>query len=177
MKNDGGNRIAVMWPFNYADFRDDFDLAVGTLLGSGASNVDIHIIVPTISPSVASYMNGSMRHDQVFVHIVTADDWKKRVETHTGITVPYEMDQKTMGRKTADFKPMLGHIFQDFIPRRIYSYWVYGDCDGLFGSYDNILDYNVVQHYDVIAGSSISTNQSQTKLLMQVQSCTGTIEY
>ena len=55
-------------------------------------------------------------------------------------------------------KPMLGYLFQDFIPYNIYSYWIYGDYDGLYGSYNNMIDYNILLEYDVISGISYPDN-------------------
>ena len=68
------------------------------------------------------------------------------------ITLPYDI--KTSMKKVADMKPMLGYLFQDFIPFDEYSYWIYGDYDGFFGSYNNMIDYKILHEYDVISGIS-----------------------
>jgi hypothetical protein len=67
-----------------------------------------------------------------------------------GINITYPIE--TLGRKIADFKPCLGDLFQDLISPREYTYWVYGDSDGFFGSYDRMLDRNALSGYDIVSG-------------------------
>jgi len=35
------------------------------------------------------------------------------------------------GRRLCDFKPMYGHIFEDYLKE--YDYWAFGDCDLVYG--------------------------------------------
>jgi len=49
---------------------------------------------------------------------------------------------------------MMGLLFQDFIPGDKYSYWASGDYDGFFGSFNQLLDFKKLYHYDVISGIS-----------------------
>jgi hypothetical protein len=67
-----------------------------------------------------------------------------------GINITYPLE--SLGRKVADFKPCLGDLFQDLIPVKEYTFWVYGDSDGFFGSYNHMLNYSIVPSYDVVGG-------------------------
>ena len=57
-------------------------------------------------------------------------------------------------RKLADFKPMMGLLFQDLIPPDKYSFWAYSDYDGLFGSFNQIIDFKRLYNYDIVSGVS-----------------------
>jgi hypothetical protein len=142
-----GKRIAVIWTSNQ-NLPPYFDLTVATLLNGGARLVDIHMLVPEIPTTVGHYLNRTVTN--VFFHQVTSDDWIRRIREHLKLQIDY--DFKAMNKKTADLKPMYGLLFQDFIPQSVYGWWVYGDFDGFFGSYDQHLDYNALQLYDVISG-------------------------
>ena len=169
----GLRRTAVFWVFSYGAVPYYFDMSVGSLLGAGASNVDIHIIVPVRSTEIDKYINGSMANKQVIVHIVTPAEWKKRAVQTFGVAIPFETDDPKMSRKMNDFKPTLGLLFQDFIPRKIYAHWIYGDNDGIFGSYDNMFDFSALRNYDVVAGSSVTINGKRFKGQLDIQPCTG----
>lgn len=168
-------RIAFFWITSYHDVPYYYDMSMGSLLGAGASRVDIHIIAPVRSPQIDKYINGSMANKQVIVHIVTVADWIKRIQHTFGVTIPYGTDDQGLGKKLCDFKPLLGALFQDLIPLKVYGYWIYGDNDGLFGSYDNILDYSALRNYDIVAGSSVTANGRQFNAQLGIQSCTGNI--
>lgn len=50
-----------------------------------------------------------------------------------------------------DFKPCLGHLFQDYISG--YSHWAYTDIDVLFGRFPKLLSPDVIDLYDVVTVS------------------------
>ena len=144
-------RIALIWTYtNELPFF--FDLAVATLLGAGSDNVDIHVIIPTV-PEIyqnKSSMINALMIRRVFFHATSPDDWKTRVKDKLGVTLDYDFSKTH--RKIADLKPMLGLLFQDHIPFDDYAYWVYGDNDGFFGSFNHIIDHSVMTQYDVVSG-------------------------
>jgi len=48
----------------------------------------------------------------------------------------------------------MGLLFQDLIPYDKYSFWSSSDYDGFFGSFNQLLDFKKLYHYDVISGIS-----------------------
>ena len=163
-------RIAVLWTFN-RELPATFELSLATLVNAGADMVDVHVLAPDI-PEI--YVNGSNPHyssmQRVFFHTITAQDWRKRVNASLGIELPYDLGQTH--RKTADLKPMMGLLFQDLIPEAEYAFWVYGDSDGLFGSYNRLLDPAVLPYYDVVSGFPVPTGSVQV-LAGRPLRCTG----
>lgn len=154
-------RIALIWTFNARGGLPYYlELSLATLINSGADNVDVHILTPAI-PEI--YTNGSnpnysyMR--QVYFHTVSAQDWTDRVRDRLGVELKY--DFASTHRKLADLKPMMGFLFQDLIPPEVYDFWAYGDCDGLFGSFNRLLDLHVLSTYDVVSGFPLATGQVQ----------------
>lgn len=138
-------KIAVIWCFT-SGVPFYFELTVATLLNSGADNIDIHVL--TKDPE--NY-NQTMKFPQIFFHQLESNDLTRRIKEHTGVTIDYDFTT-SHHKKIADLKPMLGLLFQDFIPMDIYGYWIYGDTDGLFGSYNALVDYSILPSYDVISG-------------------------
>lgn len=163
-------RIAVIWTFN-SDLPYYFELSLATLLTSGAELIDIHVLVPRI-PDL--YTNGSNPHyaqmEQVYFHTVSSSDWHARIRKYMNITLPYDLS--TTHRKSADFKPMLAALFPDIIRPHRYSHWIYGDSDGLFGSYDALLDHANLPIYDIISGFPLPTGEVQV-LAGSPLRCTG----
>ena len=52
--------------------------------------------------------------------------------------------------RLCDFKPMLGHIFEDHLQK--YAYWAFGDCDVIYGNEFNVLLQEILQSdYDAIS--------------------------
>jgi hypothetical protein len=142
-------KIAVLWVFS-GKLPSYWRLTLTTLLSGGSSRVDVHIICDDDINQYIKYIKNSHFENRVFFHRVNHADWKKRVQNKLNFTMNYKLEDH--GRKIADFKPLWGDLFQDFIPTKEYGYWVLGDSDGWFGSYDNIIDYNVLPWYDVISG-------------------------
>jgi hypothetical protein len=155
-----GNRIAVIWTFNKPELIFHFELSLATLLNSGANNVDVHIFLPEIplkyikqnNTSIDNEINkeSSTLHQQVFFHVMASSDWKNIIKNKLHVNIDYNLIDK--GKKLADLKPMFGLLLQEYIPYDEYGYWVYGDFDGFFGSYDQIIDNSILQNYDVISG-------------------------
>lgn len=148
----GRGKIAVFWIFTgEPTFYWRWTLA--TLLNSGAENVDVHMIVGVTAEKLEEYkqqLNNYMHAHKVFFHSISPQQWQSRILSKMDVNITYSIEK--LGRKVADFKPCLGDLFQDLIPVKEYTHWVYGDSDGFFGSYDNMLNYNVVPTYDVISG-------------------------
>jgi len=148
----GGGKIAVLWvstgePVFY------WKWTLVTLLNGGADRVDVHMFLGVDAEKLQGYrqqLRDYALSDRVFFHSVRPEDWRDRISQRMGINITYPIE--TLGRKIADFKPCLGDLFEDFLPPREYSYWVYGDSDGFFGSYDRMLDRNALASYDVVSG-------------------------
>lgn len=149
-----GNRLAIMWIFGGNKLPVYFDLAVYSLLAhEDRLDYDIHIITPTPRPRYSSGKHmWSAYSSRIFFHVCSPDEWQQRISTRTGVSVNYTF--ATKGRKIADFKPMLGALFPDIIDPAVYSGWVYGDCDGFFGSYDSVFVPEKLFRYDVVSGRS-----------------------
>lgn len=152
-----GKRIAAIWTYT-TDVSFYFELTVATLINSGADNVDVHVIVPSIPERYQrneinlNKTTGIYAHlyKQIFFHEITTENWIQRVEEKLHIQLDY--DFKNTHRKLADLKPMYGMLLQDLIPMEEYGYWIYGDSDGFFGSYNQLVDSTVLPYYDVISG-------------------------
>lgn len=86
--------------------------------------------------------------------MITWDDWASRIKTHTGIAIEPCTSLTCDYRKFADLKPLMGLLFQDLIPQEKYSHWASGDYDGFFGSFNQLLDFKKLHHYDVVSGIS-----------------------
>lgn len=145
-------KIAVLWVFTGEPvFYWKWTLA--TLLNAGADKVDVHLIMGVPPARLAQYqlemVNYPLSHRAIF-HSVMPDEWQSRIRDRLGINITYSLEG--LGRKVADYKPCLGALFQDFLPVSQYAYWVYGDSDGFFGSYNTLIDYSVLPMYDVISG-------------------------
>ena len=147
-----GGKVAVLWVFTGEPvFYWKWTLA--TLLNGGADNVDVHILLGVESDRLQVYreqLRDFALSDKVVFHSVPPAEWRLRIWQRMGLNITYPLE--TLGRKVSDFKPCLGDLFQDLIPAKDYAYWVYGDSDGFFGSYNRMLDRNVLASYDVVSG-------------------------
>lgn len=168
----GDRRIAVVWTFN-TELPYYFELSLATLLKGGADAVDVHVIAPSI-PEI--YTNGSNPYyrdmEQVFFHAVSAKEWTARVNATLGVDLKYDLSRTH--RKSADLKPMLGLLFQDLIPESQYAYWVYCDSDGLYGSFNRLIDLSVLSLYDVVSGFPEATGTVQVLAGTPLR-CTGAL--
>jgi hypothetical protein len=146
-------RIACIWVLpGAANWPYSFDLTVYTLMAHDMRwGLDLHVLTPD---PPAAYLRGGEKARwpfmrDVYFHTVTNSDWHQRIRDRLGQNVSYPL---TNTKKIADFKPMFAHMFPDIIVIGKYDYWVYGDYDGFFGSYDAILNYDVLPLYEVVSG-------------------------
>ena len=49
-----------------------------------------------------------------------------------------------------EFKPALGHIFANYIPRKRYSHWGYSDLDIAFGDLSRWVTADELGLYDIV---------------------------
>jgi hypothetical protein len=145
-------KIAVLWVFTgEPTFYWKWSLA--TLLNAGADRINVHMFIGVGPERLDEYrlqLRDYAQADKVLFHSMTPEDWKLRISSKMGINITYPLE--SLGRKVADFKPCLGDLFQDLLPVKEYAFWVYGDSDGFFGSYNQMLNYSVVPLYDVVGG-------------------------
>jgi len=112
-----------------------------------------NVIVTSVDSD--TYTTSTSNTDKnIYYHLVKWDDWVKRIKTHLNIASEPCKDSECDFRKFADFKPMMGMLFQDLFPSDRYGYWAIGDYDGFFGSFNQLLDMKKLYHYDVISGIS-----------------------
>lgn len=147
LKRHSSKRTAVLWAFTSEILPFHFDLTFATLVNGGADNIDVHIFIPTI-PS--RFINSTFHGKQIYFHKMTGNDWKQRIKDKLGLEISYNIE--VTAKKIADLKPMMGLLFSDLIPESVYSFWVFGDSDGFFGSYNRHIDQSALQNYDVITG-------------------------
>jgi len=148
----GRGKLAVLWVFT-GEPAFYWKWTLATLLNGGADHVDVHLLMGVDTDKLQSYreqLRDFAQSDKVFFHSVSPAEWRARISRQMGLNITYPLE--TLGRKVSDFKPCLGDLFQDFIPPKEYAFWVYGDSDGFFGSYDRLLDRSVLPSYDVVSG-------------------------
>lgn len=121
--------------------------------------MDVHILTPRVPEVYANHSHRQTRMKQVFFHAVSAQDWNTRVRDKLGVELKY--DFANTHRKLADLKPMMGLLFQDLIPPDVYEFWAYGDSDGLFGSFNKLVDLHALSMYDVVSGFPVATGKVQ----------------
>jgi hypothetical protein len=154
-------RIALVWVFAGDKVSPYFDLSIYTLFAhSDALAFDLHVIsgapleqAQTQTQTPEGRMWEAHRH-RVFFHLCSADEWKRRISSRIGVEIGYSFKNK--GRKVADLKPMLADLFPDIIDATKYAWWVFGDSDGFFGSYDKIFRYKTLFSYDIISGYNLA---------------------
>jgi len=142
-------RFAFFWPMSEIPYY--FELSLHTLVAGSYNCVDIHILIPEIPPK---YINHT--YPTVFFHQITSTNWKQRFKKKLKYHLNYNISQ--YHKKVADFKPMLGKLFYDFIPEQKYAWWVYGDMDGLFGNFHNYFNITQFSKYDIISGYSYTSS-------------------
>lgn len=162
LQRSAKKRIAVLWVFTGA-LPSYWKWSLATLLNGGSEKLDVHIICgeDPINYNNQIWNEGNISK-RVFFHHVTPENWRNRISEKMGINVKYNL--AWCGRKVADFKPALGDLFQDFIPVKDYSWWVYGDSDGFFGSFENIVDGEALKVYDLVGGMTFSPENHQVLL-------------
>lgn len=52
-----------------------------------------------------------------------------------------------------EFKPAYGHIFDNYIPKDIYSHWGYSDFDVMFGDLPHWITLDELEEYDIVTYS------------------------
>lgn len=157
------NRVAILWVFGGFALPSYFDLAVYSLFAHRTDlQFDLHVITGAQVPhSLDSFRMWSPYKDRIFFHVCTAGEWHERISSKIGVSINYTLESK--GRKIADLKPMLADLFPDIVDENRYGWWVYGDCDGFFGSYDRIFRYDALFNYDVVTGASNPIGKSIDK--------------
>ena len=154
-------RVACLWVVpGGSNWPYYFDLTAYTLLVHDMKwRLDLHVLTPVIPET---YIRGEKSRwpflDRAYFHRVTNEDWQRRVYQYLGVNISYPLNNH---KKVADFKPMYAHLFPDIVTD-VYDYWVYGDYDGFFGSYDSILNYDHIALYEVMSGYSIKTDEKDS---------------
>ena len=154
------NRVAILWVFGGVALPSYFDLAVYSLFAHRTDlQFDLHVITGSQVPhSLDSIRMWSPYKDRIFFHVCTTGEWHERISTKIGVSINYTLESK--GRKIADLKPMLADLFPEIVDEKRYGWWVYGDCDGFFGSYDRVFRYDALFNYDVVTGASTPIGRS-----------------
>jgi hypothetical protein len=144
-------RVAVVWVFS-SDLPEFLPLSLATLLSHKLSILlDVIILAHKIPGHFKKQKGGFW--NRVYFHEISFQEWTKRIQERLGLNISYSFEVKP--KKIADLKPMLGYLFPDIISPRHYEWWIYGDSDGFFGSYDDVLNYKALFRYDVISGYSV----------------------
>jgi len=133
--------------------------------GGGGGGSDNH------RRSMSTYSRNEQLNEQVFFHIVSSQEWKRRIELYLDVMIDYDLS--LTHRKKADLKPMLGLLFQDLIPPSRYAFWCYGDSDGFFGSFNKLVDASALGRYDVVSGFPAPDAARVQVMAGRVIHCTG----
>jgi hypothetical protein len=111
---------------------------------------DIHVHIIVSSPFRFSGFLSPAYKSRVHFHEVSSAMWQQLFSTRLGVNVSYLLENS--GKKLADFKPMLAYLFPDIVSIDRYDYWIYGDFDGIFGSFDDLFDPKYLFRYDILSG-------------------------
>lgn len=83
--------------------------------------------------------------ENVHYHFLPLADLEKLVKEKTG----YQFNIQGNLRKLCDLKPLLGHVFEDYLLGHVF--WAWGDMDILFGRLHRFIKSYDLANYDVIA--------------------------
>lgn len=76
-----------------------------------------------------------------FLKLITTEEFKDRVKLKLNIDVPFNYTSKNIwGRKLADYKPVFGYLFSEFISEK-HEFWAYIDYDVIWGNFNAYADW------------------------------------
>lgn len=77
----------------------------------------------------------------LYIKVLSVEDFVERVNLRFGIDIPMNYTAK-WGRKLADFKPVFGYLYPEFI-REEHQYWGFIDYDVIWGNFNAYADWFV----------------------------------